>query len=190
MSFLLNCNLENPRLKEIDLKRDLIEACKRKENAAQRELYLTYADAMYNICFRMLQDHEDAQDVLQNAFIDVFRNLDKYKYESTPGSWIKRIVVNNCINFFRKKKIRFEKIDNLEIEDAAEDAPSSYELERVRKAIAGLPEGYRMVLSLYLLEGYDHKEISDILGITVSTSKTQYHRAKQKLKRMLTPITT
>lgn len=179
---------EKPLLKEIDLRRELIEACKRSERWAQKELYDSYADAMYNICFRMLQNHADAQDVLQNAFVDVFRNLNKYKYESTPGSWIKRIVINNCINFFRRKKIHFEELKQVEVVEEQSTEYNGLTVDAISEAVAQLPQGYRMVLTLYLFEGYDHQEISEILDITVSTSKTQYHRAKQKLKQILAPI--
>lgn len=178
---------ENPDLKEIDLRRDLIEACKRNERAAQKKLYDDYADAMYNVCYRMLQNHADAEDVLQNAFIDVFRNLNKFKYESTPGSWIKRIVINNCVNFFRRKKFYFEELTEYETAENENLPAEALEVGWIQKAVAKLPEGYRMVLTLYLFEGYDHQEISKILNITVSTSKTQYHRAKQRLKKALAP---
>lgn len=182
--------LENHLLKEIDFRRELIEACKQNDRRAQQKLYSEYSDAMYNVCYRMLQNHADAQDVLQNSFIDVFRNLHKFKYESTPGSWIKRIVVNNCINFFRGRKIHFEELKDYEPPPTIEPEYEAIGVERIKKAISHLPEGYRVVLSLYLFEGYDHAEISQVLDITVSTSKTQYHRAKKKLRRELELIMT
>ena len=171
---------------KIDKRIELIEACKRGNPIAQRRLYEDYADAMYNVCYRMLQDHEDAQDALQNAFILIFRNLEKFKYDSTPGAWIKRIVVNQCINHFRKNKVTLEElkdydspIEEVEMEDSLLD------VQLIKKAIASLSEGYRSVVTLYLFEGYDHAEIAEILNISVTTSKTQYHRAKKKLRELL-----
>lgn len=171
----------------IDTRQELIEACKRGDRSAQKKLYESYADAMYNVCLRMTQDHEDAQDVLQNAFVKVFKNLDKFKYESTPGAWIKRIVVNDSINFLRAKNTKVEDIKDY---DTADTEPVDIDedlmtIDTIKKAVAVMPAGYRTVLNLYLFEGYDHAEISEILGITVTTSKTQYHRAKKKLKELL-----
>ena len=170
----------------LDTRKDLIEACKRNDRRAQKKLYDDYADAMYNICFRMLQNHDDAKDVLQMAFIQVFKNLDKYKYISTPGSWIKRIVINCCISHCRKQKMHFEDLDSTV--PYVDELPSDNDDElimKIKNAFKKLPLGYRTVLSLYLFEGYDHGEISDILGVSKSTSKTQYHRAKKKLKEIM-----
>ena len=170
----------------LDTRKELIEACKRNDRQAQKRLYDDYADAMYNICYRMLQNHDDAQDVLQTAFVQVFKNLDKFKYISTPGSWIKRIVINCCISHCRKQKVIFEEL-NADTNYVDEEF-SEYNDElviKIKEAFKELPLGYRTVLSLYLFEGYDHGEISEILGISRSTSKTQYHRAKKKLKEIL-----
>ena len=172
-------------MKEVDKRIELIEACKRGDRKAQHTLYSDYCDAMYNVCLRMVKNEADAQDILQVSFIDVFRNLHKFKYESTPGSWIKRIVINNCINFFRKKKVHFEELKDYENYAEVEVPESDLTVDKVRRAMNELPEGYRTVVSLYLFEGYDHIEIADILGITVSTSKTQFFRAKKKMKSIL-----
>ncbi len=135
----------------------------------------------------MLQDHEDAQDVLQMAFIKVFKNLDKFKYESTPGAWIKRIVVNNCINHFRKNKIQVEELQDYDapVDEDIDISDDLISVQAIKNAVANLSEGYRSVVTLYLFEGYDHAEIAEVLGITVNTSKTQYHRAKKKLRELL-----
>lgn len=171
----------------IDTRQELIEACKRGERHAQKMLYDEYADAMYNICYRILQNHADAQDVLQNAFIKVFQNLDKFKYDSTPGAWIKRIVVNHCMDHFRKEKGFTEEWKDYDIadEEPVDIEESYYEVAFIKRAIEELPEGYRSVVVLYLFEGYDHQEIAQILNISESTSKTQFHRAKKKLKELL-----
>lgn len=129
----------------------------------------------------------DAEDVLQNAFIDVFRGLKSYNGKSTLGAWIKRIVVNSNIDFLKKRRLYFEEIDDrLEVNAEVEsNQVPAYDVAMVKHNICLLPDGYRVVFSLYLLEGYDHKEIAQILGITEATSKSQYSRAKKKLKELI-----
>jgi RNA polymerase sigma-70 factor (ECF subfamily) len=135
----------------------------------------------------MVNNRMDAEDVLQNAFIEVFKGIKSYQGKSTIGAWIKRIVINNNIDFLKKRRIYFEEIDDrLDVkEEESEVTTSNYDLSIVKHNIALLPDGYRVVLSLYLLEGYDHKEIGEILSITEATSKSQYSRAKKKLKKLI-----
>ena len=140
----------------------------------------------------MTNDRAEAEDVLQSAFIDVFTKLESYRFESSIGAWIKRIVINKCINAMNRRVVRLESLDEqfhgIPAETFPEvDMPDSIRAKDVKQAISALPDGYRLVLSLYLLEGLDHEEISSVLGISVSTSKSQYHRAKRKLKEMLCP---
>jgi RNA polymerase sigma factor (sigma-70 family) len=166
----------------------LIERCRKGDQAAHQSLYKLYARAMYNVGFRIVQNEEEAQDVLQEAFISAFRNLDGYRGDATFGSWLKRIVVNKALNAVSRRK--FEPIPEHEDWDIAEpetDVTYRGELtvERVKKGIAQLPDGYRNVLSLYLIEGYDHQEIAEIMGFTESTSKSQLNRAKAKLRELL-----
>ena len=174
---------------QLDLRSDLIEACKRRDRLAQKELYMSYADAMYNVACRIVKNEEDAQDVLQNAFIEVFRNLEGFKYQSTPGAWIKKIVINKALTFLKKKKkIDYSALPEENAEHQEDDHPvlhDSIKFELIKSAINDLPDGYRTVLVLYLLEGYDHKEIGHILGISEMTSKSQFSRAKKKLRHML-----
>lgn len=142
---------------------------------------------MYNTAFRITGMEEDAEDVLQEAFINAFRNLDNFRGEASFGSWLKRIVINTAINLIKKKRIS-PLPENEDWDVADEPAPEEVDgltVERVKTAMAHLPDGYRTVLSLYLIEGYDHQEIAGILGITESTSKSQYNRAKQKLRNLL-----
>ena len=135
-----------------------------------------------------MQSEHDAEDVLQTAFVDIFTKLDTFKYESTLGAWIKRIVINKCINQRKKNRIHFEEItDHMQngLLQTVEQPVNSYSVTGIREAISKLPEGYRAVFSLYALEGYDHEEIGEILGVSVSTSKSQYSRAKKKIKHIL-----
>ena len=146
---------------------------------------------MYNVCLRMLHDQMDAEDVLQNAFVDVFTKMDSFRHESTIGAWIKRIVVNHCINFLKKKRMQWEELDERfqNLREDGDDGPDPEDgklgVEKINKAVMMLPDGYRVVFSLYLLEGYDHVEIADILQISEATSKSQYSRAKAKLREIL-----
>ena len=167
---------------------DIVEACKRGDRKAQFELYKLYSKAMYNICLRMLNSAENAEDALQNAFVDVFTKLDSFRNESTIGAWIKRIVVNNCINHMKKRRMEFAEMnENLHYIADEKDAVSDevLQIDIIQKAIQQLPDGYRVVFSLYAMEGYDHEEIGEILGVTEATSKSQYSRAKARLREVL-----
>lgn len=174
-------------MKELQLHDDLVAGCMRGDRQSQYKLYRSYSKAMFNICIRMLNNRMDAEDVLQLSFVDVFRNLKKFRGDSTLGAWIKRIVINNCLNHIRKNKVIIEDLTENEFDTADEPdlSPQSYDVKAIHEAIKELPEGYRVVLNLYLLEGYVHEEISEILGISVSTSKSQYSRAKKKLKDII-----
>ncbi|MEO1711728.1 MAG: sigma-70 family RNA polymerase sigma factor [Bacteroidota bacterium] len=170
--------------------REIVEKCKQGNRQAQFELYRLYSQAMYNICLRMLKNEMDAEDLLQNSFVDVFTKLHTFKYQSTVGAWIKRIVVNNCINYLKKRRLQIEELkDNHAsslIEPAQEqDLGPSVSVDQIKSAMNDLPDGYRVVFTLYMFEGYDHKEIAGLLGVTEATSKSQYSRAKRKLKDII-----
>jgi RNA polymerase sigma-70 factor (ECF subfamily) len=165
--------------------RNLIEACRRGDQKAQFEIYGLYFQAMYNTALRIVGDPDDAEDVMQEAFLKAFLKLKSYKGEVSFGAWLKRIVINKALDFLRLKRVKvsLEAVDEMELTDVEEVniLETEYSVEAIRKAIYSLPESYRIVLSLILLEGYDHDEVSEILGISNSTSRTQYHRAKKKL---------
>jgi RNA polymerase sigma factor (sigma-70 family) len=172
----------------------LITQCKAGNRQAQFALYQLYAKAMYNVALRMVRHAADAEDVLQNAFVEVFMKLDSFRQESTIGAWIKRIVVNHCINFLKKRKPDLVAADDHwpDYPDTDDHASAEEQLtlrvEKINQAIALLPDGYRVVFSLYLMEGYDHQEIAGILNISEATSKSQYHRAKSKIRTILTQL--
>ena len=132
-----------------ELEKLLISDCISGKRDAQYRLYKTYCKAMYNICLRIINDHDDADDVLQNAFIDVFSKLKMFKYESTIGAWIKRIVINNCINHLRKNKVVVQSFDNqLDIIDDSWDKDDvQLDISGVKRAISLLPDGYRIIFS-------------------------------------------
>jgi len=142
---------------------------------------------MFNTALRITGEQEDAEDVLQEAFVSAFQNLRSYRAESSFGAWLKKIVINKALNHVQKNKkdlLVVKEIDREEI-DWKEESEPLYAVEGIKRAMNNLPLGFRTVMSLYLFEGYDHKEISEILGITESTSKSQYKRAKDKLKTIL-----
>lgn len=163
----------------------LIEECRKGNSRAQFRLYNQYAKAMYNIAYRMLNNREDAEDILQETFVDCFRNINSFRFESTFGAWLKRILINKCINHLQKKRIDLTLTDELPNIVYEEEDETVYDISKITRGIEMLPDGYRVILSLYLLEGYDHSEIAQILGISESTSKSQYSRAKEKLRSQL-----
>jgi len=133
----------------------------------------------------MLGNEMDAEDVLQMAFVKVFKNIRQYEYKATPGAWIKRIVVNSCLDFLKKRKIHFEEInDRIEVTEP-QQKEVNYDVSLIKKAVSELAPGYKAVFNLYAFEGYDHKEIADILNTTEANSKSQYSRAKQHIKRII-----
>ncbi len=164
----------------------IIEQCRRGNSKAQFILYDQYSKAMYNLAYRILNNREDTEDILQDVFVECFRNIDTFRFESTFGAWLKRITINKCINHIKKRKIDLTLCETLPplIYEEEEDE-TVYDTEKIFKGIESLPDGYRIILTLYLLEGYDHSEISQILGISESTSKSQYSRAKEKLRNSL-----
>ena len=167
----------------------LIASCLKGNRLAQQKLYTSYCDAMYNVAYRMLGNIAEAEDALQEAFIDVFSKLDTFREESSLGAWIKRIVINHCLNVFKKRKLQVEELNekyrDVPDEDFDDDENVQYEVPRVKSAIMQLPDGYRQVLTLYLIDGYDHAEIASIMGIQETGSKSQFSRAKAKLREIL-----
>jgi len=174
---------------ETDASQFLIPLAQRGDQQAMRQLYDQYSKAMLNTAYRILNNREDAEDALQESFIKAFKNLHRFKHESTFGAWIKRIVVNGSINQLRKKqRLIFYDTPPEPKEEFTEISfcqDNEKKLEILYKSLSSLPDGYRTVFSLYALEGYDHQEISQILDIKVSTSISQLSRAKQKLKSII-----
>jgi RNA polymerase sigma factor (sigma-70 family) len=173
----------------LNIHEDLIARCKSGDREAYYRLYRLYSKAMYNVSYRITGREEDAEDALQEAFISAFRNLESYRADAAFGAWLKKIVVNKAINILKKRRHDLMPEDeqwDVAEEEVSDEYREELTVERVKKAIEQLPAGYRAVLSLYLLEGYDHEEIGGILGISESTSKSQLNRAKGKLREILT----
>ncbi len=183
---------ENRRIVTLDYAdthREIVEKCTDGDRQAQFELYQLYSRAMFNLCCRMVKDELEAEDILQTSFIQVFSKINTFQFQSSIGAWIKRIVVNNCINHLKRRQVYFEELDDRHgaIAEPVEPPTNSVgmSVEAVKAAMVQLPDGYRIVFSLYLLEGYDHKEIAEILDITEATSKSQYSRAKKKIREII-----
>lgn len=171
---------------------DSIEKCKQNNRVAQLQVYNQYCDGMFAVAMRFVKDTMEAEDIVQEAFIKAFTKLDQYKAEVTFGAWLKRIVINKCIDLLKSKKQHMLQLDEVHLKVV----DSSYEnewlvddiitLEDVKDAINKLPDKYQYVVMLYLIEGYDHQEIAEILNITEVASRTQLSRGKVQLKELLT----
>ena len=173
---------------QLDIHKNIIERSKHGNARAQYELYNQYAKAMLNTCYRMMNNRENAEDMLQESFSEAFRKLDTFRYESTFGAWLKRIVVNRCINEIKRKKADLQFFDDMSQfgkTTIEEEANIEMDVKSIKMAMQELPNGSRMIFSLYLLEGYDHREIAQILDVSESNSKSQYMRAKRKVKEIL-----
>ncbi len=141
---------------------------------------------MLNVAFRIVGNIAEAEDVLQEAFLDAFGKVKEFRQDTTFGLWLKQIVVNRSINLLRKRRLELvdmesEQLENIADAETEDEEEIQYQAAMVKEAIKELPEGYRLVISLYLLEGYDHEEIGQILNISENTSRTQFLRAKRKL---------
>ncbi len=164
----------------------IIDGCRRNRRKWQKKLYEMYADAMFSTAYRMLKNRDDAQDALQDAFVEVFKHIGSFRGESTIGAWIKTIVVRKAL-----KKLRELKFTD-DLEESGPDVPVDFmddlSGEYLEQVILSLPEGYRTVFLLCEVEGYGHKEIAGMLDISEGTSKSQLSRAKrllrQRVKRM------
>jgi RNA polymerase sigma-70 factor (ECF subfamily) len=145
---------------------------------------------MFHVSLRIVNNREEAEDILQESFVNAFQHLDSFRQDSTFGSWMKRIVVNKSLNSLKKKKLSFVEVNDdihgeVEIEEENEDATPELNVNDVKRAVKGLPDGYRSVFSLYMFEKWSHKEIANEMGISESTSKSQLNRAKKKVKALL-----
>ena len=155
------------------------------------QLYRQYCDGMLVVALRFVKDTMEAEDIVQEAFIKAFSRLDQYRAEVSFGAWLKRIVVNRCIDVLKSKKQRLVELEehHLNVVDSKDEKGGMVDdditIEDVKSAIEELPEKYRYVVMLYLIEGYDHSEISEILNISEVASRTQLSRGKQKLQTVL-----
>jgi RNA polymerase sigma-70 factor (ECF subfamily) len=165
---------------------DIISACKKQDKQAQMALFRYYHEKFYGICLRYLHKEEVAEEVLMDAFMKIFQKIDLYKDGSFEG-WMKTIVIHQSIDYYRKHKSDpfFAEVDYELKKTPSNKTSESMEAEELMQMLNHLPAGYRMVFNMYAIEGYQHKEIAEKLGISISTSKTQYLKARKKLQEML-----
>jgi RNA polymerase sigma factor (sigma-70 family) len=167
---------------------DLIKGCIAGDRRMQEELYRRFAPKMYAVCLRYANNADDAQDLLQEGFIKVYRNLHRFRAEGSFEGWIRRVFVNTSIEHFRKKSTKMSMVTDKEentIEDADVTALHRLAEKDIINIIQELSPGYRTVFNLYVVEGYSHKEIGDLLGISEGTSKSQLARAKGVLQKKI-----
>ena len=164
----------------------LVDRCKERDALGQKELYDLYKTTLFGICRRYLHSIEDAEVVLTESFVKIFTKLDDYKGEGSFEGWMKKITVNEALMFLRKHRLHFQELDTFHLEFG--EAPH-YDDQLEEADIMGLfeqlPPGYRTVLNLYDVEGYKHKEIADLLGISINTSKSQLILARKKMKELI-----
>ncbi|MFN5621087.1 MAG: RNA polymerase sigma factor [Flavobacteriales bacterium] len=171
---------------------ELVHRCMKGDRTAQQALWKSYSGKMYAVCRRYFDHEEDAQDALQESFIKVYGRLDQWRGQGPLGAWIRRIAVNTSLNLIKSKAHQKTwAVDEAEtLSDPNADAISQLGEEEVIKLIQSMPIGYRTVFNLFAIEGFSHQEIADTLGVTESTSKTQYLKAKNWLKHKLETNTT
>jgi RNA polymerase sigma factor (sigma-70 family) len=167
---------------------ELIDKCLKGDGRAQKMLFDKFARKMMSVCLRYVSDYEHAEDVLQDGFIKVFKNLDKFKHEGSFEGWIRRTMINTSLDYLRKGKNAPIDTDISEAEYLASDSEKSLSKlreEEIMALVQKMPTGYRTVFNLYAIEGYSHQEIADELGVTESTSKTQYKKARNYLMNII-----
>ena len=165
----------------------LIKSCIDRQANAQRELYERFSPQMLGVCYRYARDMSEAEDILQEGFIKVFQKIEAYHFKGTLEGWIRKIMVHTAIDFLRKRKQQMKETEIQEAmgEEVSDEIIDRLELEYLYGVIQSLPTGYRLVFNLYAIEGYSHQEIGTQLGISASTSRSQYTRARTLLKKRI-----
>jgi len=170
----------------------LIQACIKEDKSAQKALYDLFSAKMYFVCLRYARHEAEAQDILQDAFIKVFDKLDSFRFNGSFEGWVRRIMVNTALNYCRKSTYKYE---NIGIEDYQDKVVNSKAISRLSEQellgiIQQLPDGYRMVFNLYIIEGYSHKEIAEMLSISENTSRSQLAKARKWMQNVLEKLKT
>ncbi len=162
----------------------LIKACSNGDHNAFNKIYNKYAGLMYSICLRYMNSHNDAQDALQEGFIKVFNKISSYSFSGSFEGWMKKIFIHTSIELIRKKKYHqdINNINDSELTKTAKINIGDLDAKKLIDVIQELPQGYRTVFNMYVIDGYSHKEISNTLSISESTSKTQLFKARKQLQ--------
>ena len=173
--------------KYVDKNQDVIQSCRKNNRKAQVEVYKIYYKAMYNTSLRITNNATDAEDIMQEAFLDAFRKIKSYNGDGSFGAWLKRIVINKSLDFVKARQSRMslgQKImeqEEQKQDEESETADIDAKLQEVKSAMEKLPDDYRIILTLFLIEGYDHQEIAQILKTPYGNVRTRYSRARQRL---------
>jgi RNA polymerase sigma-70 factor (ECF subfamily) len=174
----------------LNIHQEYIDRCRKGDRKAQFEIYRLYFKSMYNASLRIVRDPQEAEDIMQESFLSAFVKINTYSGKVSFGAWLKKIVINNSLDALKKKRLLTQELDeeipeNVAVEEHTEADFTNIKIEDIMEAVNELPDGYRVVLSLKLFEGYDHDEIAEILGISNSSSRSQFTRAKQKLLQII-----
>jgi RNA polymerase sigma-70 factor (ECF subfamily) len=167
--------------------RELIEDCQKNNPKSQRQLFDRYAGRMMTVCRRYACDQKEAEDILQESFIKIFQHIHQFRFQGSLEGWIRRIVVNSALRLLKRKKLRFTPIAEDQETNPSVDPTvlTSLSAEDILKLISDLPDGYRVVFNLYVIEGYDHNEIASMLGINPATSRSQLAKARKLLQTQI-----
>lgn len=167
---------------------EMINGCLKRKRRAQKILFEKYHASLMGICMRYAKNKSEAEDILLIGFTRIFQKIESYSAAGSFEGWLRKIVINVAIDNFRKNKKNyyFENIEDVSLSsEYADFVPDSFAMEDILKTVQSLPNGYRVVFNLYAIEGYSHKEIAELIGVSESTSKTQYLKARKKLQSML-----
>ncbi|WP_139958712.1 RNA polymerase sigma factor [Flavicella sediminum] len=167
---------------------ELIINCKNNDRKSQLKLYNTYCEGMFLVAKRYLKDMDEAEEAMQDGFVKAFKNLHQFKAEVSFGAWLKRIVINQCFDVLKKRELQTESMDDALLENVIEESwevSDAVSVEEIKVAIENLPLKYSSVLQLYLMDGFDHTEISNIMEVAESTSRSLLHRGKKMIKEQL-----
>ena len=167
---------------------DLISGCRKNNRKSQEMLYRRYAGAMFKLCLIYENDRDRAKDILQEAFLKIFKNINSFDRKGLLKTWIKKIITNTAIDYYRKyhSNVQFVPIEKITQLCSNEESIASFlNTEDIISKVNSLPKGARMIFQLYAIEGYSHKEIARLLKISIGTSKSQINRAKQLLQQWI-----
>lgn len=166
---------------------DMIQGCIKGNLSSQKQLYEQYAGKMLAVCMRYAKDRSEAEDMLQEAFLKVFQNISKFKFEGSFEGWVRRIMIFSAINYYKQRSRKFkEDLDQQHVDVAYnEQIIDRISAKEIMELVQQMPEGYKLIFNLFAIEGFSHKEIAEELGIAIGTSKSQYARAKQYMQNLL-----
>jgi len=181
--------MKNTNIRYNDIHRELVEGCRHNDKKSQFQIYKLYYKAMYNISLALVKDPMEAEDIMQEAFLSAFEKIETFSGTVSFGAWLKKIVENKSLDFLRKNRPVFEELKDSRAVCSSEEESNNEDMvmkvEKIKEVINTMPSGYRSVLSLNLLEGYDHSEIGGILGIDPNSSRSQFSRARASLVERL-----